>query len=63
MPNIWSKQAYVQGFDCKYILFKNSVNMFESMEIEEYIYRGVVKPFYKNLPGKMPTMMVTVVIR
>ena len=28
MPNIWSKQAYVQGFDCEYILFKKSVNMF-----------------------------------
>ena len=22
MPNIWSKQAYVHGFDCKYITFK-----------------------------------------
>ena len=23
MPNSWSKQAYVQGFDCEYILLKN----------------------------------------
>ena len=28
MPNIRSKQAYVQGFDCKYITFKNYVNIF-----------------------------------
>ena len=27
MPNIWSKQVYVQGFDCKSIYSKNSVNM------------------------------------
>ena len=37
MPNIWSKQAYVQGFDCKYITFKNDVNMFERMDIAESI--------------------------
>ena len=24
----WYKQAYVQGFDCEYILFNKSVNMF-----------------------------------
>ena len=29
MPNSWSKQAYVQGFDCESISFKKSVNMFE----------------------------------
>ena len=23
MPNSWSKKAYVQGFDCESILFKN----------------------------------------
>ena len=28
----WSKQAYVQGFGCESITFKN-VNMFEHMEI------------------------------
>ena len=38
MPNIWSKQAYVQGFDCKSISFKKYVNMFERMEISKYIY-------------------------
>ena len=30
-PNIWSRQAYVQGFDCESITFKSAVNMFESM--------------------------------
>ena len=28
MPNSWSKQAYLQGFDCETITFKKSVNMF-----------------------------------
>ena len=37
MPNSWSKQAYVQGFDWKYITSKKSVNLFERMEIAEYI--------------------------
>ena len=38
MTNIWSKQAYVQGFGCESISFKKSVNMFEGMEISETIY-------------------------
>ena len=42
MPNIWYNQAYVQGFYCGYILFKNAVNMFELIEIAEYIYKDVV---------------------
>ena len=48
MPNSWSKQAYVQGFYFKYILFKKAVNMFERMEIAESIYKGVVEHFYKK---------------
>ena len=42
MPNSWSRQAYVQGFDCKSITFKKSVNKFELMEIAQSIYEGVV---------------------
>ena len=38
MPNSWYKQTYVQDFDCGYITFKRDVNMFERMEIVEYIY-------------------------
>ena len=38
MPNSWSKQAYVQGFDWKSITLKKSVNMFERMEIDKSIY-------------------------
>ena len=45
-PNSWSKQAYVQGFDCEYITFKKAVIMFECMEIDESIYEGVVEPSY-----------------
>ena len=37
MPNRWYKKAYVQGFDCEYKKIK-SVNMFEWMDIAEYIY-------------------------
>ena len=46
MPNRWSRQAYIQGFDCESINFKKYVNMFERMEIAEYIYKGVVEPSY-----------------
>ena len=42
MNNSWSKQAYVQGFDCESILFKKAVNMFEWMDITESIYESVV---------------------
>ena len=48
MPTSWSKQAYVQGFYCESITFKNTVNMFECMEIAESIYEGVVEPSYKK---------------
>ena len=44
VPNVWSNQAYVQGFYCKTVAFKDSVNTFESMEIAENIYEGVVEP-------------------
>ena len=37
IPDSWSKQAYVIGFDCEYILFNKAVNMFDRMEIAEYI--------------------------
>ena len=46
MPNSWSKQAYVQGFDCESITFKKAVNMFERMEIADFIYKGVVEHSY-----------------
>ena len=41
MPNSWIRQAYVQGFDCETISFKEYV-FFERMEIAESIYEGVV---------------------
>ena len=31
ITNSWYKQAYVQGFDCEYILFKKFGNIFEWM--------------------------------
>ena len=42
MPNSWSKQAYVQGFDCESITFKNDVKMFDRMESAQSIYKGVL---------------------
>ena len=33
--------------------------MFERMEIAESIYKVVVEPYYKNLPGKTPTTLIT----
>ena len=33
MPNSWSNQAHVQGFDCESINFKAYINMFECMKI------------------------------
>ena len=42
MYNSWYKQAYVQVFDCEYFSFKKDVNIFEQMDIDEYIYEGVV---------------------
>ena len=59
MPNSWSIQVFEQGFDCEYITFKKSVNMFERMEIAESIYEGVVEPSFKNLPGQTPTLLIT----
>ena len=44
----WSKQAYVQGFDCKSITFNKSVNMLEQMQIVESVYEGVLIPSDKK---------------
>ena len=57
MTNSWTKQAYVQVFDCKSTIFLNTFNIFELMDIEESIYEGVVKPSHKNLIEKIPTML------
>ena len=31
------------------------------MEFSEYIYEGVVEPSYKNILGKIPTVLVPIV--
>ena len=48
MKNSWSKQSYVQGFDCETISFKNSIKRSKRMEISESIYEGVVTASYKK---------------
>ena len=44
LRNSCSKKVYAQGFDWKYITFKNDVNKFEHMEMAESIYEGVLDP-------------------
>ena len=63
MPNSWSKQAYVQDFDCESISFTKAVNMFELMEIAESIYEGVVTTSYKKLLGQNLTVLDLLVKR
>ena len=46
IPRSWSRQAYVQGFDCESITFKKDVNMFERMEISKSTYKVVVESSY-----------------
>ena len=48
MPNSWRKRAYEQGFDCESIPLKKAVNMFERMEIVQYIYKGILEPYYNK---------------
>ena len=50
MPNGCISQVHVKGFYCESITLKY-VNMFEHMEITEYIYEGVVETSYKNIQG------------
>ena len=59
MLNSWINQAYVHIFDCDSTTFKKSVNMFEHMEIVNYIYVGVVEHSYKKLLRQMPPVLVT----
>ena len=48
MPNSWSKKVYLQVFYCEYNTLKESINMFEHMDIVEYIYKSVVEFSYKK---------------
>ena len=47
IPNGCSNKSYFQVFHCETITLK-SVDMFETMEIDENIYEGVVEPFIKK---------------
>ena len=46
MPYSWSKQAYLQVYDCESISFLKSVNMLEIMDIAESVYEGNVENSY-----------------
>ena len=58
MPNGRSKKAYVQVFYYRTGTLK-IVNMFERMEIDVCIYKGVLEPSYKKLLGQIPTVLFT----
>ena len=49
LHNSWFKQSYVQGFYYESISFKESVNMFEHMEISESIWEGLEEHSYKKI--------------
>ena len=46
MPDIFSKQAYVQGFDCEAVSFKRAADIFDYMEMSESVNEDVVPPSY-----------------
>ena len=46
IPNIWIWQAYVQGFDCESITIEEYINMLEHIIIIEYVYEGILEPYY-----------------
>ena len=48
IPNSWSKQEYVMGFDCESITFKTAVNMFEYIKIAESIYKVISELSYRK---------------
>ena len=35
-------------FNCESISFKKYINMFEQMDIDEYVYEGLVETSYKK---------------
>ena len=46
IPNVWGKQAYLQGWDFKGGSYKDTCNMFERMDIADQVYEGGTP--YKN---------------
>ena len=56
LPNSWSKQAYLQGWDFKMKTFRETCAIFDLMEISEQVYKG--QTHSKKYLGHMPTMTV-----
>ena len=42
MPNSWIRQVYVQGVDFESVAFQEATDMFEQIEVSEYIYECLV---------------------
>ena len=39
VPNVWAKQAYLQGWDLEGSSYKDTCDMFERMDISEQVYK------------------------
>ena len=50
--NHWSKRSSGHDFDFEPAFLKQAVNIFESLEISENIYEGVLEPSYKKSTRK-----------
>ena len=48
-PNGWDNQDFMQGFDSETATYNKSINVFECMDISDYICEGIGKPFTEKL--------------
>ena len=55
----WDNQVFIQGLYFKAVLFKQSINLFEGMEVAESIYEGVAGPYNNNILLWRSTVMFT----
>ena len=44
----WIRLEYVQGFYFEVVTFKQSIKMFEKIEIADNIFEGILDPYYKT---------------
>ena len=58
MPKIWSRQAYVQGFDCESITLKSILICLSVWKLPSIFTKVYYNLLIKNLPRQTPTVMV-----
>ena len=59
IPDVWSKQEFVQGFDFESVKIKQYIIISKMMDIAKTIFGGVVEPSYKKLHGQKTTVLIT----